>query len=46
MPRMDVTFNASAIIEGEVKSAGNGGHVLVPKKYIGRQVRVVILDGE
>jgi putative transposon-encoded protein len=30
------------IIENQVKSIGTGGMVLVPKKYIGREVYILV----
>ena len=32
-----------AVITATVKPHGNGSHVTVPKKYLGKKVKVVIL---
>lgn len=33
---------SEGVITREVKSFGNGGHVVIPKQYINKQVRVII----
>lgn len=33
-------------IETEVTEAGNGAHVFVPKNWLGRQVKVILLKKE
>ena len=34
-------INGHEVIEGEVKVTGNGAHVLVPKDWLGADVKVV-----
>lgn len=36
--------NVDAVIDGLVKPHGNGARVTVPKKYLGKTVRIVILQ--
>lgn len=44
---IEVTIkNAEAVIEGTVRPHGNGGRVNVPKKYVGKQVKIVILQDD
>jgi len=31
-------------IESEVSASGNGAHVFVPKDWLGRKVKVILLD--
>jgi len=33
---------AESVITREVKSFGNGGHVVIPKQYLNKQVRVIV----
>ena len=33
-------------IESEVSASGNGAHVFVPKDWLGKKVRVTIIDEE
>lgn len=35
--------NVEVVLGGEVKPNGTGAHVGVPKKYVGRRVKVVVL---
>jgi putative transposon-encoded protein len=38
------TFTGYAMIEKEAKESGNGGRVIVPKPWIGKRVRVILLE--
>jgi len=40
-----VKFEGSEIIEREVSKFGTGAHVIVPKEYVGKKVKI-ILGGE
>lgn len=33
-------------IESEVTAIGNGGHVIVPKDWIGKKVKVAVIDDD
>ena len=33
---------AERIVKGKVTKFGNGGHIIFPKKYIGKKVKVII----
>lgn len=41
---MEVTIKAYQVIEKFVKSSGNSGRVYVPKEWIGRRVKVFLLE--
>lgn len=44
---LEVTIeNAEAVLDGTVKPHGNGARVTVPKKYIGKNVKIVILQDD
>jgi putative transposon-encoded protein len=43
-PVMRVELDAYQVIEKEVKSSGNSGRVYVPKDWIGKRVKVLLLD--
>jgi putative transposon-encoded protein len=36
--------NYKGLIKGKVTKSGNGGHIIVPKKYIGESVDILIED--
>lgn len=41
---MDITIRGSQIIEKTVKPSGNSGRVYLPKDWIGKRVKVVLLE--
>jgi len=42
--KMDVHTEAYQVVDKTVKSIGNSGGILVPKKWIGRRVKVLLLE--
>ena len=42
--QMEVHTSAFQVIDKTVKSIGNSGGILVPKKWIGRRVKVLLLE--
>lgn len=43
-PIMKVELEAYQVIEKTVKSSGNSGRVYVPKEWIGKRVKVLLMD--
>lgn len=43
-PAMKVELEAYQVIEKEVASSGNSGRVYVPKEWIGKKVKIVLID--
>ena len=41
---MEVKLEAYQVIEKTVKSAGNSGRVYVPKEWIGKKVKILLLE--
>jgi putative transposon-encoded protein len=41
---IEVKLEAYQVIEKKVKSSGNSGRVYVPKEWVGRRVKVLLLD--
>jgi putative transposon-encoded protein len=41
---MEVNTSAFQVIDKTVRSIGNSGGVLVPKKWVGRRVKVLLLE--
>ena len=41
---MEVRLEAHQVIEKVVKSSGNSGRVYVPKEWIGKRVKVLLLE--
>jgi putative transposon-encoded protein len=41
---MKVELEAYQVIEKEVKSSGNSGRVYVPKEWVGKRVKVLLID--
>ena len=41
---MEVHTEAYQVIDKNVKSIGNSGGILVPKKWVGRRVKVLLLE--
>jgi putative transposon-encoded protein len=41
---MEVRLEAHQVIEKTVKSSGNSGRVYVPKEWIGKRVKVLLLE--
>jgi putative transposon-encoded protein len=41
---MQVTVRAYQILEKTVKESGNSGRVYVPKEWVGRKVKVMLLE--
>ena len=44
MEKMEVTTIAYEAIEKTVKQSGNSGRVYVPKDWIGKKVKVLLVD--
>ena len=44
MERMEVTTSAFEVIEKKVKQSGSSGRVYVPKSWVGKRVKVLLLD--
>ena len=44
MERMEVKSNAFEVIEKKVKKAGSSGRVYVPKSWVGKKVKVLLLE--
>jgi putative transposon-encoded protein len=42
--KMEVHTEAYQVIDKTVKSIGNSGGILVPKKWVGRRVKVLLLE--
>jgi putative transposon-encoded protein len=42
--KMDVHTDAYQVLDKTVKSIGNSGGILVPKKWVGRRVKVLLLE--
>jgi putative transposon-encoded protein len=42
--KMDVNTEAYQVLDKTVKSIGNSGGILVPKKWVGRRVKVLLLE--
>jgi len=43
-PEMEVTITAYQVLEKFVKASGNSGRVYVPKEWIGKRVKVFLLE--
>lgn len=43
-PAMRVELEAYQVIEKTVKSSGNSGRVYVPKEWVGKRVKVLLMD--
>jgi putative transposon-encoded protein len=41
---MEVKLEAYQVIEKVVKSSGNSGRVYVPKEWIGKRVKVLLME--
>ncbi|OPY24464.1 MAG: hypothetical protein A4E27_01247 [Methanobacterium sp. PtaU1.Bin242] len=44
MKEMEITTSAYEVIEKTVKSSGNSGRVYVPKDWIGKRVKVLLIE--
>jgi putative transposon-encoded protein len=44
MKEMEITTSAYEVIEKTVKSSGNSGRVYVPKDWIGKRVKVLLVE--
>ena len=44
MEKMEVRMNAYGVVEKKVKASGNSGRVYVPKEWIGKTVKVLLVD--
>lgn len=42
--QMEVTITAYQVIEKKVKPSGNSGRVYVPKEWVSRRVKVLLLE--
>jgi len=43
-PEMEVTIKAFQVLEKFVKPSGNSGRVYVPKEWVGKRVKVFLLE--
>jgi putative transposon-encoded protein len=41
---MEVTFKAFQVVEKLVKPSGNSGRVYVPKEWIGKRVKIFLIE--
>jgi putative transposon-encoded protein len=41
---MEITTKAYQVLERPVKSMGNSGGIYLPKDWIGKQVKILLLD--
>jgi len=41
-----VRFSGSEIIEREVSKFGTGAHIIVPKEYANKKVKIIFEDGK
>lgn len=44
MEEMQVTVKAYQVIEKKVKISGNSGRVYVPKEWIGKKVKILLVE--
>lgn len=42
--QMEVNTTAFQVLDKTVKSIGNSGGVLVPKKWVGKRVKILLLE--
>jgi len=42
--KMEVHTDAYQVLDKTVKSIGNSGGILVPKKWVGKRVKVLLLE--
>ena len=42
--KMEVTITAYEVIEKIVKESGNSGRVYVPKDWVGKKVKIMLLE--
>jgi putative transposon-encoded protein len=42
--QMEVHTSAFQVLDKTVKSIGNSGGVLVPKKWVGKRVKILLLE--
>lgn len=41
---MEVTTRAYEVVEKKVKSSGNSGRVYLPKDWIGKKVKILLIE--
>lgn len=41
---MKIELEAYQVIEKEVKSSGNSGRVYVPKEWVGKRVKIILIE--
>ena len=44
MKEMEITTKAYEVLEKTVKSSGNSGRIYVPKDWIGKKVKVLLIE--
>lgn len=44
MEEMEITTKAYEVIEKKVKASGNSGRIYVPKDWIGKKVKVLLIE--
>lgn len=44
MNKMEITTSAYEVIEKTVKSSGNSGRIYVPKEWIGKRVKILLIE--
>jgi len=44
MEKMDITVSGYEVREKTVTRSGNSGHVLVPISWIGKKVKIILLE--
>jgi putative transposon-encoded protein len=44
MAQMQISMTAYQVVEKTVKASGNSGRVYVPKEWVGKRVKVMLLE--
>ena len=44
MDKIDITITGYEVREKTVVKSGNSGHILVPPTWIGKRVKIILLD--
>lgn len=42
--RMEIKVQAYQVIEKTVKAAGNSGRIYIPKDWVGKRVKILLLE--
>jgi len=41
-----IKFSGSEVLERTASKFGTGAHVIIPKEYVGKQVKIIVEGGE